>query len=159
MTRIGISGHRGLPDRTTHLVDAELRAALRGEDPAALVGVSCLADGADQLFARAVVEHGSQLEVVVPAWKYRDGLPAESWPGYDDLLARATCVRRLDYVESDERAHMAASEVMLGSVDELYAVWDGKPARGYGGTADVVQRARELGVRVRIMWPAGSTRG
>jgi hypothetical protein len=29
--------------------------------------------------------------------------------------------------------------------DELYAVWDGKPARAHGGTADVVAYAREQG--------------
>jgi len=30
---------------------------------------------------------------------------------------------------------MAASELMLQHADQLWAVWDGQPARGYGGTA------------------------
>lgn len=29
--------------------------------------------------------------------------------------------------------------------DELFAVWDGEPARAYGGTADVVAYARQYG--------------
>jgi len=33
---------------------------------------------------------------------------------------------------------MAASAYMIDHADELWAVWDGQPARGYGGTADVV---------------------
>ena len=32
---------------------------------------------------------------------------------------------------------MATSKLMVDQADELYAVWDGKPARSYGGTADV----------------------
>ena len=36
---------------------------------------------------------------------------------------------------------MAASKLMVDGIDELYAVWDGKPARAYGGTADVVAYA------------------
>jgi hypothetical protein len=53
---------------------------------------------------------------------------------------------------------MAASELMLADVDELFAVWDGEPARGYGGTADVVAYARQLGTPVRIIWPRGARR-
>lgn len=49
---------------------------------------------------------------------------------------------------------MAASELMISVVSELFAVWDGRPARGYGGTADVVARARECGRRVRVIWNA-----
>jgi hypothetical protein len=41
---------------------------------------------------------------------------------------------------------MAASKLMVDEADELYAVWDGKPARAYGGTADVVAYARERGI-------------
>jgi hypothetical protein len=35
--------------------------------------------------------------------------------------------------------------LMVDEADELYAVWDGKRARSYGGTADVVAYAREHG--------------
>jgi hypothetical protein len=41
---------------------------------------------------------------------------------------------------------------------ELFAVWDGKPARAYGGTADVVAYAREHGTPVRVIWPDGAQR-
>jgi hypothetical protein len=32
---------------------------------------------------------------------------------------------------------MVASTPMVDEADELFAVWDGKPARAYGGTADL----------------------
>jgi len=122
------------------------------------VGVTCLADGADQLFARVVLDHGGRIEVVVPARRYRDGLPAEAHASYDELLAEAVKVYELDREESDEQAHMAASEAMLDMVDALFAVWDGKAARGYGGTADAVKRAQAIGIPVQVLWPAGATR-
>ena len=48
---------------------------------------------------------------------------------------------------------MEASRAMLARADHLFAVWDGKPARGYGGTADVVAEARQRGVPVTAIWP------
>lgn len=40
---------------------------------------------------------------------------------------------------------MNASRAMIGLADELFAVWDGQLARGYGRTADVLAYAREHG--------------
>jgi hypothetical protein len=109
-------------------------------------GLSCLADGADQIFARAVTDLGGTLEVVVPAAGYRAGLPAHSHPGYDALLAQAAAVRRLPFTESTPESHMAASRLMVDEADELYAVWDGKPA--------VLRRhRRRRGVRPRARHP------
>jgi len=156
--RIAITGHRGLSSDTTAVVDEAIRAAL-GEYRGEMTGVSCLADGADQIFARAVLDHGGLLEVVVPANEYRDGLPEETHKEYDRLLRLAAAVHRLQFVESTSEAHMEASRVMVDEADELYAVWDGQPARSYGGTADVVAYARQRGVPVRVFWPAGARRG
>jgi hypothetical protein len=47
---------------------------------------------------------------------------------------------------------------MLDHADLLWAVWDGQPARGYGGTADVVAAARAKGLPVRVIWPHGAHR-
>jgi len=53
---------------------------------------------------------------------------------------------------------MAASQAMLDQADKLYAVWDGNPARGYGGTADVVAEAESRSIPVTVIWPEGATR-
>ncbi len=157
MRRIAISGHRGLPQHTARLIDEAIRAALAGQ-AADAVGLSCLADGADQIFARAFLDLGGHIEAVVPAARYRDDLPSGAWPEYDRLLALADTVHRLDFTESTSEAHMAASRFMLSQADELWAVWDGKPARGYGGTADVVACANESEIPVQVIWPAGARR-
>lgn len=157
MTRIAVSGHRGLPPDVVRLIDAAARTHLASFGPE-LVGISCLADGADQLFARAVLDVGGVLEVVIPARQYRDGLPAECHADYDTLLGRASAVRELAFTESTSESHMEASRAMLAGVDELLAIWDGQPARGYGGTADVVALAREHGLPVHVIWPEGARR-
>jgi hypothetical protein len=155
---IAITGHRGLPAETERLVDRAIRDQLAAYAGGDLAGVSNLADGADQLFAQAVLDAGGQLEVIVPAARYRDGLPEPAHAAYDALLSRASSVHRLDRTESDEEAHMEASSAMLDRAERLFAVWDGKPARGYGGTADVVAEARNRGIPVTVIWPDGASR-
>jgi hypothetical protein len=125
---------------------------------AELVGLSCLADGADQIFASAVLAHGGTLEVVVPADEYRVGLPESAKSQYDKLVGSASVVHRCPHRESTSEAHMDASRFMVDHADRLIAVWDGEPARSYGGTADVVTYAREKSVPVSIVWPEGASR-
>jgi hypothetical protein len=157
VTRIACTGHRALPPATERLVRAAIRDHLPQGAPN-LTGLSCLADGADQIFARAVLDAGGRLEAIVPAQRYRDGLPAEAHPEYDALLAQAARVYHLPFTESTAHAHMRASEYMLDHADELLAIWDGKPARGYGGTADVVTAAHDRDMPVHVIWPPTATR-
>jgi hypothetical protein len=156
--RIAISGHRELPERTVNLVNAAIRQWLAEHTDTTLTGLTCLADGADSIFARAVLDASGSLVVVVPATEYRDGLPAEHHPVYDALISRAAEVVRLDHQESTSQSHMDASIYMLSQADRLLAVWDGEPARGYGGTADVVEAAKQHGVPVTVIWPDGASR-
>ncbi len=54
---------------------------------------------------------------------------------------------------------MAGSEILVGLVDELLAVWDGgHPGPGYGGTADVVAYAERQRTPVRVLSPQGASR-
>lgn len=160
MPRVAITGHRNLYDGTADRIRTELRnrlAALTAVGP--VTGVSCLADGADAMFAEETLAVGGALVAVVPAVEYRDGLPSEHWPTYDRLLAAASDVIRLDHTASTEQSHMDASVTMLDGADHLIAVWDGRPAAGFGGTADVVDYANEHGITVDIVWPDGAKRG
>ena len=158
MVKIGITGHRGLPAELTERITGQLDTVLTAFDPVEIVGVTCLADGADTLFAEQVLAYGGTVEVIVPAAEYRDGLPVDHHVVYDRVLSQATQVHRLDYVDSSSESHMAASILMLSLISELVAVWDGQPSRAYGGTADVVDEARKRDIPVRIVWPEGATR-
>ncbi|WP_369200498.1 hypothetical protein [Streptomyces sp. PU-14G] len=156
--RLGITGHRGLSAQVERMVREALDVELRKYDPAELIGVSCLADGPDTWFAEAVLGGGGRIEVVIPAEQYCEGLPASHHATYDKLLARAAEVHHTGMRESTSQAHMAGSEILVGLVDRLVAVWDEQPARGHGGTADVVDYACRTGVPVDVVWPEGATR-
>ncbi|WP_040906102.1 hypothetical protein [Streptomyces griseoflavus] len=156
--RVGITGHRGLGADVEGRVRSMLDEAVSACDAAELVGVSCIADGPDVWFAEAVVRHGGRLEVVIPAAGYRDALPEWHRATYDALLGQASEVHETGMDESTSEAHMAGSEILVGLSDTLLAVWDGKPARGLGGTADVVAYAERNGTPVRVLWPEGASR-
>ncbi|WP_116248359.1 hypothetical protein [Nocardiopsis sp. FIRDI 009] len=157
MIRIGITGHRALPPDVSERV-ADLIATHLEPHGCAMTGVSCLADGADTLFAEAVVAAGAPLEVIVPARDYRAALPAEHHRTYDRLLGQAVLVHTLPNTASTPQAHMAAGKALVDRCDQLIAVWDGQPARGPGGTADVVAYARERFRPVSVLWPQGAHR-
>jgi hypothetical protein len=152
--RIGITGHRDLTPQTVEMVERAFSEQFAR--PERVVAVSSLAEGADQLWARAVLRHGGELEALVPSQAYRDG--RQDIEEYDRLIAAASRVTRLPWTEDGPHAHMAASLVMVERSDLLLAVWDGQPSRSFAGTADVVDYARQVGVRVTVIWPVGASR-
>jgi hypothetical protein len=156
--RIGITGHSNLSPGSVPLVAEGLRDAL-AEVGGPLVGVSCLARGADQVFARVVLEHGGQLEVVLPAADYLERkVKPDNAAEFDELIGKAVTVTTMPFRESNRDAYLAASEHVLGVVDAMIAVWDGLPSDGRGGTADVVTVARDRGLPVTVVWPEGTSR-
>lgn len=155
--RVAITGHRDLDDHTALLVNEEIRRVL-AESARDLVGVSCLAAGTDQIFARAVLAAGGRLEVIVPAAGYAAALGAKARRGFDDLKARASAVWMLAHAVPGPIPYREAGLMMLARADLLIAVWDGAPARGPGGTAEIVEHARRLRKVVRVVWPKGSGR-
>ncbi|MEV4745173.1 hypothetical protein AB0K21_02235 [Streptosporangium sp. NPDC049248] len=159
MMRIGVTGHMNLTPDTARLVSDTLRSHLT-EVTGDVTGVSCIARGADSLFADAVLEAGGALEVVLPSRDYRDTkVKPDHAEQFDRLLGKAARVRVMDFGHASRDAYVAANDAMLGSVDELVAVWDGEPSVDEGGTAGVVAEARRRGVRVTVIWPEGAARG
>lgn len=156
--RVGITGHRGLPKAIEDDVRRMLVERAGEFDPRELVALSCIADGPDTWWAQIALQVGGQLEVIIPAEEYRDGLPAWHHRDYDELMRLASDVHRTGLRESTSQAHQAGSEILVGLSDLVLAVWDGKPARGFGGTADVVAYAQRLGVPVWVLWPEGAER-
>lgn len=138
--RIGITGHQRLADPSGwEWVRGEMAQILDGAR-GPLVGVSSLAAGADQLFAGLVVSRGGSLEVVLPFEGYAEGFAEEREVRmFGRLLRRASKVETLRRCgNSDEEAYMEAGRRVVDTCEMLVAVWDGRPASGLGGTADVV---------------------
>lgn len=158
--RIGITGHSNLTTAATTLVTDALRDALSAHRGSNLVGVTCLARGADQIFARVVLELGGAVEVVLPAADHRERkVKPDNAADFDALIDAAHLVRTMPFDTSDRSAYMAASEHVLSTAEAIVAVWDGAPSAGSGGTGDVVDAAYRRGIPVTVVWPAGAERG
>ncbi|MER7045355.1 hypothetical protein [Streptomyces jumonjinensis] len=157
MTTLAVTGHMDLADESVPAVRAALRGLLAGYGD--LTGVSCIAAGADSLFAEEVTAVGGRLIVVIPSRDYRARKvrPAHA-PVFDRLVDAAAEVVTLPYETARRDAYEAANAELLKRADRLVAVWDGSPPSGKGGTADTVELARAAGVPVDVVWPDGATR-
>ncbi|WP_345864350.1 hypothetical protein [Sphingomonas qilianensis] len=128
--------------------------------------VSALAEGADQYGAMAAIELGYRLQAILPLPQedYRQDFDAVGARKFDALRGQADRILELPPQHSGrEESYTLAGRAIIAHCDILIALWDGEPARGTGGTADVVSMALRRGVPVihlamqtgvtsRILW-------
>jgi hypothetical protein len=154
MPTVGVTGHVLLPAEMLGWIVSALRSGLQERVAAGWHGITCLAQGADQMFASVMVELKGRYDVVLPAEDYPQRMAAEgNGEAFSALLAQAGEVRVMAYPTSSRQAYLAASEDMLSRCDLLLAVWNGVLSREIGDTADVVGRAQARGIRVIVLWP------
>lgn len=153
--KVGITGHQYLEDsHGWEWVKMEMDDLLmKMRRP--LVGITCLAAGADSLFAELILKHGGSLEAVVPFPEYERVFPAQQRNRYRALLDAASAITVLEKRRSKQESYFAAGKKVVDATDLLLAVWDGKPARGLGGTADIVEYARQELKQVIRLDPIG----
>ena len=160
MPRIAITGHMNLTADSVPLVYQAITGALASYASHELTGISCIARGADSIFAQAVLDVGGKLEVVLPAASYREKkVEPDQAPQFDELVRQATMVRVMPYEEANRVAYEATNEVLASTCDTLFAIWDGQRGVDKGSTASVVEYARSRGVPVEVIWPEGASRG
>ncbi|SBT89531.1 hypothetical protein GA0115233_101024 [Streptomyces sp. DI166] len=159
MTTIAVTGHMDLTEATVPLVRDALKATLK---PYAgdLTGVSCIAKGADSIFAEVVIELGGRLVVVIPSKDYRQTkVKPDHAETFDRLRNAAVEIVVLDHESANRSAYEAANRTLLKRAERLVAVWNGEPPSGKGGgTADTVMEARDAGLAVDVVWPDGAAR-
>lgn len=135
--RIGISGHQSRPGIQWDWVREALYVAIKNISPP-VIGYSSLAKGADQIFAETILACGGTLITVVPAFDYVQQFSGGDLDRYKSILQKSSLVQ-LEFPHSNEQAYYAAGKYVVDHIDRLFAVWDGQPAQGLGGTADIVQ--------------------
>jgi hypothetical protein len=165
--RMAVTGHRRIDDRdevAKAVLDAfgQIQQMLppTKATPVAFTVVSSLAEGADRLVAReafgALADQGVELEAALPmpASEYLSDFPSEeSRAEFEQLMSLAAEHRQLtdlDPHQGVERdtAYERAGRYVVDRSDVLIALWDGKPARGKGGTAEIVAYAQQHDVPV-----------
>jgi predicted Rossmann fold nucleotide-binding protein DprA/Smf involved in DNA uptake len=156
--RVGITGHSNLDETTTGLVRRALREYLMTPlaSSSDLVGITCLARGADQIFADTVLALGGTIEVISPAADYFDKITdPEARRRCDRYLAQAATVTTMPYQHAGHDAYTAASQALVDTTERLIAVWDGSPD---SGTGEAVTYARTQKRQVTVLWPQGARR-
>lgn len=152
MLCVGVTGHRILVE--TEKVAAGIDVAVQ-EIQAVYPGqcyrvLSSLAEGADRLVAdRFLRLHGAQLEVPLPLPEceyIKDFGSPRSVEEFRRLLNKAKRIIPVQEGETREAAYRAAGRFVVENCDLLIAVWDGQPAQGEGGTAEIVELARARGI-------------
>lgn len=151
---IGVTGHRlnrisqRQLDRLTPQVQPLLAHAAERARAVGVVSpmlVCGLAEGADRHVARLALDAGYGLHAVLPFDRdlyARDFPNAASRREFDTLLRRAERVTELPGRHGfNAQAYHRAGQALLDRSDLLLALWDGRPAQGPGGTAEVVNAA------------------
>ncbi len=157
--RVGVTGHINLTRDTELLVADALRVELRRISDRPVHGVTCLAAGADQVFARTVLNMGGTYEAILPARDYRAAvIGPENRAAFDELLGRAAAVVHTGYDRSGTAAFVAANQELVRRVQRLVAVWDGEPGCHAASTDRTIDWARHHGIPTTILWPVGARR-
>ena len=163
MVAIGVSGHRNLPDLdiVSNAVDEALHEILAAFGDNSLLVISPLAEGADRVVAwRAMANYSVRLVVPLPlelSEYMLDFKSISSKAEFITLLEQADQVFELPSEDTREACYLAAGMYVLDLSDVLIAVWDGAPARGMGGTAEIVTEARKRGMPLAWVQVAGKT--
>ena len=189
--RIGVTGHRKLDDPAAMLtlvkraIDAEVenlfppdsrqnieRVRRAGSTAISYRVLSPLAEGADRVVARAVLDYpGARLDAVLPLTVedyLEDFETEESKNEFRSLLAKSRRPVPLrtrnvrddrhdpgDQAELRRDAYAHVGQYVVDHCDVLIAVWDREPARGRGGTAEIVQYALDQNRPVLRVWGDG----
>jgi hypothetical protein len=159
---VGFTGHRQLRDPAAAAgwlaaALAELQALAPGE----WIAVSSAAAGSDLQFARAALNRNIAWQAILPLAEaeFRKDFGEQEWREAEALLASAESVTALSGSATREEGYLDCGIETVNACDVLIALWDGEPARGMGGTADMVTYARELQKPLLVIDPdTGETR-
>jgi hypothetical protein len=117
--------------------------------------VTSLAEGADRLAAEEGLRLGYGLTCPLPFDRVlyeADFTDEASVIEFRALLRQARSIEELpgsrETIETDQRAYAAAGYRVVELSDIILTVWNGKRARGSGGTGHIVSAARSRGIPV-----------
>lgn len=163
---VGFCGHRShfseeavRPALAAALKNMQQRAAETGDE---IELYASAAEGTDVVCLEVARELELPVHVLLPlvASEFeKDFSTPVAWARSKTQIDRAAALpnrdslRTVDGETTRPECYFNQSMVMLEAVDVLIAVWDGKPPRGLGGTAQVVAQARAMGIPVLHILP------
>jgi hypothetical protein len=151
--KAGITGHQELGgDANVNWLAAAMERLIARER--VTLGLSCLARGADQLFACTLERLGLPFWAILPCAGYESTFGnATDAARFRHLLAHASRRLTLPFATPSESAYLAAGHRLVDEAKIIFAIWDGKPAAGQGGTGDIAAYAIGQGKRLLHLDP------
>jgi hypothetical protein len=127
--------------------------SLRREAQGEWIALSSVATGSDQLFVAQARALGLSWYAILPLPRaeFASDFSESEWQEVERTLAHAENVRVITENGSREDAYLDCGMETVNGSDVLLAVWNGDPARGKGGTADVIEYAKSIGRPVLII--------
>jgi hypothetical protein len=146
--KAGVTGHQELGGASAERwVRGAVQRAVRHYQIS--YGYTCLAKGADQIFAEVLGRMCVPYSAIVPSRQYDTTFTTVAAKlSFQTLLAAASESIALEFSFPSEDAFFAGGQEVVSRADLIVAVWDGQPAKGRGGTGDIVALARENARRV-----------
>ena len=172
--KIGTTGHRDV--EVTVGLSSSLEKAIKGlikDHPSReIIVLSPLAEGADRIIYHTImkVRKNASLHALLPLEVKEYTKDFKTVPSKEEFLElleqsykidiittrkntlKGEMIDRYEYDPGDLReiSYEACGHLMVDMCDVLIAIWDGKKARGKGGTGEVVGHARKKGTP--IIW-------
>ena len=155
--RIGVTGHRELPDellirKSINKVLSKIDKVLEN-DPHIFSIISPLAEGADRVATEEILNIENRLslkkpflEVILPLRidEYlKDFEKENSEEEFKKLLKLSDSIKTIQDSTSRDDAYYKAGLYTVDNCDVLLAIWNGKPAAGMGGTAQIIDYAKK----------------
>jgi hypothetical protein len=142
--KVGVTGHQNLgsAEYITWL-SITLKSAIQKYKVD--IGLTSLAIGADQLFAQLLKQSNISYKVIIPCNNYEMTFTDTTSLGiYQTLLSSAYSNFQLPFAEPSETAFYAAGKEIVDRSDMMFAIWNGQPVKGLGGTGDIVKYAQSI---------------
>jgi len=112
--------------------------------------LSPLAEGADRIVTKRILSSSEAHLIALlpfPVEDYAEDFSTlESVKEFRDLCRQADQIIELQGSRAQEEAYVALGRTLLDRSAILITIWDGLPANGRGGTAEIVHGARKRGL-------------
>lgn len=144
--KIGITGHQDINRNLLEWINKNICDELNKINVDC--GYSSLAVGADQIFANILLQNKIPLNAIIPSQNYSETFGKENLDDYLNILKKADNIIQLNFNRPSEEAFYAAGKKIADFSDILFAIWDGLPAEGLGGTGDVFKYMKLLDKKI-----------
>jgi len=169
---VGVTGHRlhrlggcdlALLDRKLVGLLLAIEASARAGDKCRFALLSNFADGADRIAGWAALDLGWKLDAILPFPRDDFACDFEDASDLTAYFAQLEQVRSQVHLQPARRpgddetqAYERAGRAILDRCSMLVGVWDKAPARGRGGTAQIIAEAIAREIPVVVVDPRGS---